>query len=191
MPKSNDPRIYSAQCDNLHPVQIMHENPWFKVLNRGGYFSVEYHCLDIVVLPIVENKHIVMVRVERPIIADAPLELPAGAVDKDETLIQAAARELKEETGISINQLNRFMPLSPVCVIPNRTPLLTSVFTVAISMQEYRMRKEHDDEIKEVLLLNYNELISLILRGDIYITMPLSVISRYLFEQLNHNNFEI
>lgn len=180
MPNPNDPRIYSPRCDDLQPVQIVHENPWFKVLNRGGYYSVEYHHLDVVVLPIVENSYIVMVRVKRPIIADIPLELPAGAVGKDETPLQAAARELNEETGISIGQLERFKPLSPVCVIPNRNPLLTSVFSVSITMQEYKMRKKHDEEVVEVLLLDYKELSSLISRGDIYVTMPIAVISMHI-----------
>ena len=76
------------------------------VLNRGGYFTVEYNQPQVLILPIVENNSVVMVRVRRPVIADNTLELPAGGVQMDESPIEAACRELSEETGIKIHDLS-------------------------------------------------------------------------------------
>ena len=55
-----------------------------------------------------------MVRVRRPVIADNTLELPAGGVRMDESPIEAACRELSEETGIEISDLNRFDAQAPM-----------------------------------------------------------------------------
>jgi len=110
----NDPRLISPQCFSLTPIETVHENPWFVVRNRGGYFTTEYKQPQVIILPIVDNNSIVMVRVKRPVIADIALELPAGSTKEHETPIRAAARELAEETGIEINGLERFEMLSPV-----------------------------------------------------------------------------
>ena len=74
----DDPRLVKAQCSTLVPVETLHENPWFSVRNRKGYFTVEYNMPQVLILPIVDNKAVVMVRVDRPVVADVTLELPAG-----------------------------------------------------------------------------------------------------------------
>jgi len=65
-------------CPSLRPIITVHENPWFTVKNRGGYFTTEMKEAQGVVLPIVEKKSIILVRVYRPVIDDETLELPAG-----------------------------------------------------------------------------------------------------------------
>ena len=93
---------------------------WFNVLNRGGYYTVEYHLPQVVILPVVEQQSIVMVRVKRPVLGDIPLELPAGCAEEGELLIEGAARELGEETGIKIHEANRLIPLPPLAMSPEQ-----------------------------------------------------------------------
>ncbi|MBF0245560.1 MAG: NUDIX hydrolase [Planctomycetes bacterium] len=177
---SNEPRIFAPRCTTLQPVEVVHENPWFSVLNRGGYYTVEPHQLQVIVLPVVEEQRIVMVRVKRPVMADALLELPAGAVQDQETPVQAAARELAEETGIVVNDPGRFEVLPPVCVNPNRNPLLASTFRVSLSLQEYESRTGSDDEIAEVVLLDYAQIVDRMCAGAFFVTTPMAVIARHL-----------
>src|SRR3990172_493227 len=119
----NDLRPVSAQCISLTPVETIHTNPWFSVRNRKGYFSIEYNMPQVLILPIVDNKAIVMVRVDRPVIADITLELPAGGAKDNESPVEAAAREMVEETGIVVTDLNRFNMLPPLIHMP-RSPIL-------------------------------------------------------------------
>jgi 8-oxo-dGTP pyrophosphatase MutT (NUDIX family) len=168
----------------LKPVLTLHENPWFSVRKRGDYYTTEFKALDIIVLPVVDEKSIVMVRVKRPVIADLPLELPAGSTLEDELPVQWAARELMEETGIEINDLTRFHSLPPIAGSPNRNPNLLHIFAVDITADEYEQRKKHDDEIQSVELFRIGEITELLCQGDIYVAVPIAVISRYLLSRV-------
>lgn len=178
----NDPRLITPQCLGLSPVETIHRNPWFDVRNRGGYFTIEYRQPQVIVLPVVEDKAIVMVRVKRPVIADATLELPAGGVGDNETPLEGAARELYEETGIEIETC-RFIPLIPLSNSPNRTPQLIHIFKVKISKREYEQRQDHDHEIDEVALFYFDAIRKMILDGQIFVGAPLAVIARFLLER--------
>jgi ADP-ribose pyrophosphatase len=180
MPEIDDPRLFSPQCSSLIPVETVHENPWFAVRNRGGYFTVEYDQFQVIILPVVENHSIIMVRAKRPVLNDICLELPAGGAMEGELPVQAAARELAEETGIEIQDLRRFIMLPPISVSPNRNPNLAHIFHIHISMNEYEMRKEHDKEIESVKLFSLDEIQRMVCEGEIYISLPIAVISRYL-----------
>ena len=177
--KTDDPRLTSPQCNSLQPVTVSHANAWFSVKNRGGYYTVEYRSSQVIILPIVEDHSMVMVRVKRPVIADSTLELPAGGAKENEEPIDAAVRELFEETGILIKDSSRLHPISPIAGSPNRNPELLHIFQVILSTKEVSNRKEHDQEIEKVEILNFKEVCSKILSGDIYVAVPIAVISRY------------
>jgi len=176
----NDPRLTSPQCFSLTPVETVHKNPWFVVRNRGGYFTTEYKRPQVIILPIVDNNSIVMVKVKRPVIADITLELPAGSAKENETPLQAAARELSEETGILINDLERFKLSPPISGSPNRNPNLLHIFQIVISMSEFKNKKIHDKEIESVELFSFKEVSTLLSQGKIYVAIPIAVITRFL-----------
>ena len=177
MPNQDDPRLFSPQCHSLEPVATAHVNPWFSVKNRGGYFTVEYNAPQVLVLPIVDEKAIVMVRVYRPVIADNTLELPAGGINGKETPVAAAARELREETGISLVNLDRFQMLPPL-VHMVRSPTLPYIFQVNLSQREYDLRGEHDHEIADVESFSFKEVLKKIEQGELYVGLQIAVIMR-------------
>ncbi len=181
MPNINDdPRLTIPQCNSLQPVTTAHINPWFSVRNRGGYFTIEDNSPQVQILPIVENKSIVMVRVYRPVLVDNTLELPAGgAKNQKERPVEAAAREFLEETGILISDLNRFEMLPPL-IHMSRSPVLPYVFQIQLTQHEYDLRKEHDHEISDVVCFSYKEILQKIARGEIYVGPQVAVIMRYL-----------
>ena len=117
---TNDPRFLAPQCRDLKPVQTVHRNDWFAVRRRGSYYTVEPRRKQVTVLPIVEKRAAVMVWARRPIIADVCLELAAGGTQDGDTPVEAAARELAEETGITIDGLDRFEARPPLCITPRR-----------------------------------------------------------------------
>jgi 8-oxo-dGTP pyrophosphatase MutT (NUDIX family) len=175
-----DPRLSTLACPELVPVETLHENPWYSVRNRGGFFTVEYRLRQVVVLPVVNQDSIAMVRVKRPVINDTPLELPAGALEKDEDVAIGAVRELLEETGIKVTNLDRFISMAPISVSSTRNPNLSYIFKVDISEKEYVNRQPHDDEIYSVERLAINDLAKKMASGEIYVSLTLAVLGIFL-----------
>lgn len=180
-PTTDDPRLYSPQCISLTPVEKMHENPWFCVFNRGGYFTIEYNQQHVLILPIVENSSVVMARVRRPIIADNTLELPAGGVKAEESPLEAAQRELSEETGIFVSDLNRFCPQSPLVLTP-RHPYLAHIFHIQLTQKEFKERSKHDDEIISVECFSFKEILDKIEKSEIYIGFQIAILIRFFIQ---------
>jgi len=179
--RNDDPRMIAPQCHSLQPVSTIHENKWFSLVNRGGYYTMEYHQPQVVILPVVDNHSIVMVRVKRPVIADSALELPGGASFQNEIPVETAARELREETGIRIDQSDRFQIVPSIAICPNRHPVLPWIYQINISKMEFNSRRDYDDEVISVECFLFEEVKKKIIRGDIYISLPISIISRFLF----------
>jgi 8-oxo-dGTP pyrophosphatase MutT (NUDIX family) len=142
-----DLRLKSVSCLNLKPVLTIHKNPWFTLRSRGNYFTTEYNMPQVAVLPIVNDNSILMVRVKRPVINDMTLELPAGGLENEEDPYQAANRELREEAGVIISDLSRYIPMPPVAISSTRVPNLSYVFKINITQDEYNSRMSHDEEI--------------------------------------------
>ena len=61
--------------------------------------EVVRHPGSVVVLPVVSVDTVCLIEVVRVAVGDTLLELPAGTLDREESLADAAARELTEETG--------------------------------------------------------------------------------------------
>jgi len=178
-----DERLTRVACPDLIPVTTLHENQWFAVRNRGGYYTTEYHLPQVIVLPVVEESAIVLVRVKRPVIGDVTLELPAGCAERDEPPVAGAAREFAEETGIVVADLRRFAPMPPLSPSPNRMPKLIYVFRVDLTRHEFDGRKAHDDEVESVECVSLPEARKLIVSGGIYVAVPVAIISTYLLSR--------
>ncbi len=169
-------------CPELSPVSLSHENPWFKVVLRGSYYSIEYERPQVVILPVLEGHSIVMVRVDRPLIHDHPLELPAGDSKDGETPRMAAMREFAEETGIHIKDPLRFVAELPISEMPGRFPVLLSVLRVNVTKSEFDSRSRYDNEIASVKAIPFIEVARKLVSGEIYLSSPAAIISRFLLK---------
>ena len=154
--------------------------PYFDVNLRGGYFTIEPALRAALVLPVIPGQGVVLVRVRRPLLGDCPLEVPGGGVAADETAVQAACRELREETGIHIADLERFREMAPLCEDPSRFTRLAHVLCVSITPEEFAARGESDHEIEEVVFMDFQALARACADGSIYVMGALAVLSRVL-----------
>lgn len=176
----NDTHTWSRRT-NESGVVTVHENPWFRIRSRDDYFSLEYGVPQVVILPVVGNE-ILLVKVKRPFICDQTWELPAGGAHKGEMAVEAARRELLEETGICIDNLNRFEPLKTLSEMPNRSPELLLCFMTRLTHREFEARGCHENEITELKLMDATAIKQAIITGEMYLSAPIAIIARYLFE---------
>jgi len=66
---------------------------------------------DVVVMIALHPQGLVVVNQQRPVIGESIYEFPAGKIDAGETAIDAARRELYEETGLTFFDDVKFVPL--------------------------------------------------------------------------------
>src|SRR6516164_5613611 len=71
------------------------------------------HPGSVVVLPVLEDGRILMIEQYRHATRQYLWELVAGRIDEGETVRQAAARELKEETGYTAKRFTEFLDVWP------------------------------------------------------------------------------
>ncbi|HZP25652.1 MAG TPA: NUDIX hydrolase [Dehalococcoidia bacterium] len=69
--------------------------------------EVVEHDEVVAIVPVDANGDVLLVRQYRQAVGKALLEVPAGGVDKGEDLLDAAQRELQEETGYRAESLER------------------------------------------------------------------------------------
>jgi len=71
------------------------------------------HPGSVVVLPVLKDGRILMIEQYRHATRQYLWELVAGRIDAGETVKEAAARELKEETGYSAKRFTEFLAMWP------------------------------------------------------------------------------
>ncbi|HTZ17410.1 MAG TPA: NUDIX hydrolase [Dissulfurispiraceae bacterium] len=116
-----------------------------------GWEAVErVNCSGIVVIiPVTRQGDLLLIRQFRPVLNNYVLEFPAGLNDRGETLVDAARRELIEETGYTSEGLE-FMAEGPVS-----SGLSTEVLTVFLARDAFPappdlIKKYPVDETEEI-----------------------------------------
>lgn len=90
--------------------KIEYENQYFEVVrdsiqlpsgDSNTYYRVGFG--DSVIALGVINSNVIFVKLYRPRLDQTLLELPGGKIDADETPVEAAKREFREETGYQVS----------------------------------------------------------------------------------------
>ena len=165
------------------PATPVFQNQRFSLLENEDFHVLEYHAQQVIVLPILENIRVVMPKVFRKILGGAVWELPAGGIQKNENPEEAALRELREETGISITDISRLIPENTLVVSPNRLPMFPSIYSVNVSENEFDSRSMHDDEVESVDCFSINTIKAMMSSGEIVTSITLAILGRFILGQ--------
>ena len=115
------------------------------------------------IIAITNKNMIVFVRQFRYGSKSLTLEIPGGMVDEGESPLQAAKRELYEETGYICEKIQRLGNISPnPALFTNR---VVSYLGLNASLKNFNI--DNENEIDECVLINKNNVNKLIRKGEI------------------------
>jgi ADP-ribose pyrophosphatase len=159
-----------AAVSDPRQIVTLHQGPVFDVdlirwTGRGGV-PVEKiavrHRGAVAVVPVLDDGRLVLIRNHRATLEDWLVEFCAGGIAAGEPAIEAAARELAEETGYTAGAIE---PLGSFFTAPGFSDELMQVFVAgALVLGERRL--EPDERI-EVEVCAADEIASRIATGEI------------------------
>ncbi len=135
------------------------------------YYVLEYPAW-VVVVAVTGDDRIVLVRQYRHGIRKTVLGLPCGNVEENESVAEAAGRELLEETGYTAESIIETGRISPN---PANHSNLTYCF-VATDVSATAAPRDDDGEEVEVISRPLGEALTLIEQGDITHSLHISAI---------------
>ena len=114
------------------------------------------------IVPLTENKTLLMIKQYRHAVGDFVWEIPAGTVDANETPLECAKRELIEETGFSANTWQKLGEITP---LPGYSDERIHIF-FATDLAPARQDLD-PDEILHVHEVRLDDALAMIHRGEI------------------------
>jgi 8-oxo-dGTP pyrophosphatase MutT (NUDIX family) len=171
---------------------VVHKNKYFSVvvekfrLSSGGFGK--YYLLkspDFVAVIAVQNEFTYFVEMDRYALRKRILEFPMGAVEKGETPLIAARRELKEETGITAKKIKQIGCLDTSKGRSDQKGYIYIAEGLSFGEQDLDIVERESDA--KVVKLKISEVSELIRKGKI--TDSYTIASFQLF-MLNYKNKE-
>ena len=151
--------------------KVVYENPFFTVLedhviNPGGgenqYGYVQFKTRAVAIVPLDDYKNTWLVGQQRYTLNAYSWEVPMGGANVGEDILDAAKRELKEETGLSANQWTEIMHLHTSNSITDEEGF---VFT-AEDLTEGEPEFEETEQL-EIKKLPLTDALDMVDRGEI------------------------
>jgi ADP-ribose pyrophosphatase len=131
-------RIYDGRVINLRVDQVVAET------GRPTTREVVEHRGAAAIVPVLDKDSVVLVRQYRYAIASDLLEIPAGTLERGESPMDCAKRELEEETGYKCGELEKILE----CYIAPGYSTEKIHFFMARQLVRTKMRNEEDEQIK-------------------------------------------
>ena len=115
-----------------------------------------------VIIPLLENNHVLLVRQYRYAVGKELLEIPAGTCDVGESPENCAKRELQEETGYTSDDLEKVLE----CYVAPGYSTEKIYFYLARSLKKAERDPDEDERIS-VEQISLSEAISKVRTGEI------------------------
>jgi 8-oxo-dGTP pyrophosphatase MutT (NUDIX family) len=171
--------------DHKNPWTILgkkeiYENPWiqlteFKVINpKGGegiYGKVHYKHLAVGIIPLDENWNTWLVGQYRFPLDQYSWEIPEGGGRMDEEPVEAAKRELVEETGIVAKEWSKILTMH----LSNSVSDELAIIYLARNLEQ---QKAEPDETERLIIkkLHFDEVVGMLDAGEITDSMSVAAI---------------
>jgi len=122
------------------------------------------------IIPVLAGRQVVLVRQYRYATGQELWEIPAGTIDKGETPLDCARRELAEETGFrarSFKKLAKFYPCPGYSTERLHLYQATRLIRTATTPEPDPLRNGLTNEISKVRIFNHHEVRQLLRTGRI------------------------
>jgi 8-oxo-dGTP pyrophosphatase MutT (NUDIX family) len=165
-----------------HSTRVVYENNWItvredEVTNPGGgqnlYGHVQFKNVAVAILPIDEDGNTHLVGQSRYTLGEHSWELPMGGAPLDENPLDAAQRELQEETGLSASHWREVLRLH----LSNSITDELGIAYVATGLTQGTRQLEETEDI-EVRTVPVEEAVQMALDGRITDAMSVATLLR-------------
>lgn len=141
---------------------------------------LDAHLLDyddeIMVFALTGDQEVVLIRQYRHGVQKVILELPGGSVDDGESALEAAKRELMEETGYASDIF-----IEVGCISPNPAIYTNKIYSfLAMDVEQTGKQRAYDAEMSEVVLTPLEEMLAMAQRGELLHSLNISTIFHVL-----------
>jgi 8-oxo-dGTP pyrophosphatase MutT (NUDIX family) len=162
--------------------RVVYENPWMEVredhvVNPGGgknhYGYVHFKNRAVAIVPLDDEGNTWLVGQQRYTLSEYSWELPMGGAPLDESPLDAAKRELREETGLTATHWSELMRLHTSNSITDEV----GIVYVAEGLSEGETDFE-ETEVLEIRRLPLDEALQLVNDGEITDAISVAAILR-------------
>lgn len=147
--------LYEGKRFNVVDIEVTHPNGVF-------HRQLVDHPGAVVILPLVDEEHIILIQNHRDIIQKTLWELPAGTLEVAEQPLECAYRELEEETGYAAKTV---VPLLDIY----STPGFCNEILYGFVASELTYKGQNLDETETITssILSFQEVKQMIKNKDI------------------------
>ncbi|KAB2836912.1 MAG: NUDIX hydrolase [Candidatus Brocadia sp.] len=149
--------IYTGKKINVRKDEVLLDD------GRKVTREVIEHPGSAAIIPFVTQDEIILLQQYRYPMKETLYEIPAGTLDKGETFIACAGRELEEETGYRAGTLEPLIILYPSPGILNETMHLFEATNLVKTQTNYQM----DESIKGTIQVKLSDALEMIQKGII------------------------